>query len=157
EKVVQRTISRCLAPVAADRYSSAAELAEQFDGCRRLRRVELQLPAPPRILAGALRRPFLWLFLLTQVPQFVASGVNFTYNFSQFGRDAIYDDRALVTKLAIIYNLIVYPVSIGLLIRAVLPVWRCWRKLKGKGPISDEEVTNARKQALRLPVWFTGI
>jgi hypothetical protein len=90
-------------------------------------------------------------------PQLVASVVNFTYNFSHFGRNAIYDDRQLIIKLAIAYNAIVYPISLGLLFRAVWPVWKCWRKLEGTERLTDEVVARARQQALRLPAWFAAI
>ena len=42
-KVLERTISRCLEPAPADRFARGADLAEQLDGCRRLRQVERQL------------------------------------------------------------------------------------------------------------------
>jgi eukaryotic-like serine/threonine-protein kinase len=157
QKTLERTISRCLEPSPTDRFARGTDLADQLDGCRRLREVELHLPPPLKPLAGALRKPFRWLIILITLPQLVATAVNFTYNFSHYGRDAIYDDWKVVVKTAIAYNLIVYPISIGLQIWAARPVWKCWRALEGIGRASDEEVAQARQQALRLPIWFAAI
>jgi eukaryotic-like serine/threonine-protein kinase len=157
QKTLERTISRCLEPSPTDRFARGADLADQLDGCRRLRQVELQLPPPLKPLAGALSRPFRWLIILITFPQLVATVVNFTYNFSHYGRDAIYDDWKVVVKTAIAYNLIVYPISIGLQIWVARPIWKCWRALEDTGRVTDEEVAQARQQALRLPIWFAAI
>jgi serine/threonine protein kinase len=156
-KVLERTIGRCLAPEPADRFATGDELAEQLDGCRRLRGIEARLPAMPRFLKSALNRPFLWLILLFLVPQIVASVVNFGFNFSQIVRKEVSPHRELFKTIAIIYNLVAYAGTITLFVITLRPVIRCWRALTGCMPISDEEVAVARQKALRLPIWFVGI
>ena len=80
---LERTIARCIEPDPDDRFASGAELAEQLDGCRRLRQAERQLPPPPAMLRPVVMRPFLWLVLLVLLPQVVGSIVNIAYNSTQ--------------------------------------------------------------------------
>ena len=81
---LERSIGRCLEPNPEDRFASGAELAEQLDGCRRLREAERQLPQRAgRCSAPILRRPFLWLVLLVLLPQIAGSIVNIAYNVTQ--------------------------------------------------------------------------
>jgi serine/threonine protein kinase len=156
-KALERTISRCLEPAPADRFERGADLAEQLDGCRRLRRVERQLLPPARFMRGALTRPFVWLLTLQFVPQFVGSFVNFLYNFTQIARPIEDLHKELFKEIAIGYNLIVYPTAISLIVLAVRPVMKCWRGLESCERLTEEEVGAARRQALRLPIWFAVI
>jgi hypothetical protein len=156
-KALERTIGRCLAAEPADRFASGEELSEQLDGCRRLRGIEARLPPVPTFLAGALKRPFVWLILLFLVPQIVASVVNFGFNFSQIVRKEVSPHRELFRTIAIIYNLVAYTGTISIFVITLRPVLRCWRALEGCMPVKDEEVAIARQKALRLPIWFVGI
>ena len=156
-KTLERSIGRCLEPAPADRFASGSDLAEQLDGCRRMRQIEMRLPPMPRLLRGALKRPFVWIILLVIVPQFIASIVNFGFNFSQIVRKEVSPHREFFKMVAIVYNLIVYTGAITLFVITIRPVLQCWRALEGSEPISDEQVTIARQKALRLPIWFVGI
>lgn len=156
-KTLERAIGRCLAAEPADRFASGAELADQLDGCRQMRAVEQRLPAVPRLLRGALKKPFTWLIVLFVVPQLVASVVNFGFNFSQIVRKEVSPHRELFRTIAIFYNLATYAGALTLFTITVRPIWRCWRVLSGTGPVRDEEITLARQKALRLPIWFAGI
>jgi serine/threonine protein kinase len=157
-KVLERSVNRCLAPEPGDRYKNASEFAEQLDGCRRLRRIEQQLPPLPKWLRPALRRPFTWLILLATLPQVPASIVNFLYNFSDVihhtENDALHEFNR---NYAIGYNIITYIVATILITIVVRPVWRCWSALEGCEPIDDEQVAIARRKALRIPLWFAGM
>ncbi len=154
---LERTIARCLEPNPDDRYASAAELAEQLDGCRRLRQAERQLPRPPAMLRPVLRRPFLWLVALVLLPQVVGSIVNITYNATQIVGHLTAAQQELFVKLVAGYNAIVYPIGIAMLVMAVFPVWRCWRALARAQPLASGQVETARRQALRLPRWVAAI
>lgn len=156
-KTLERSIGRCLEPAPADRFASGSDLAEQLDGCRRMRQIEMRLPPVPKLLRGALKRPFVWMILLVLVPQFAASVVNFGFNFSQIVRKEVSPHREFFKMVAIIYNLIVYTGAITLFVITIRPVLKCWRALEGCEPISDEQVAIARQKALRLPIWFVGI
>jgi serine/threonine protein kinase len=150
---LERTIARCIEPDPADRFASGAELAEQLDGCRRLRQAERQLPPPPAMLRLVVKRPFLWLVLLVLLPQVAGSIVNIAYNSTQIVEQLSEAQEALFVKLVIGYNAIVYPLGIAMLVATVYPVWRCWRALARAKLLPIGDVQRARRQALRLPRW----
>jgi serine/threonine protein kinase len=164
-KTLERTVSRCLEPNPEHRFTTSAELAEQLDGCRRLRQAERQLPRLPRLLAPIVRRPLRWLLALVVLPQLAGSVVNIAYNFTQIVGELTDAQRQVFEQLVIGYNAVIYPIAIGLFVLAVWPVWRCWRALSGTESLTDEQVETARQHALRLPQriaaltmfgWFPG-
>ena len=101
---LERTIGRCLEADPEDRFASGAELAEQLDGCRRLRESERQLPPVPKVFGRILRRPFVWLVVLVVLPQLAASAVNIAYNLTQIV--AVLNDaqKEKFYQILIIYN-----------------------------------------------------
>ena len=156
-KTLERTIGRCVEPLPDNRFENCAELAEQLDGCRQLRQAERQLPKPWAIFEPILRRPFLWLVLLTVLPQVAGSAVNIAYNTTQIVSRLSDEQQRLFNQLVIGYNTIIYPIAIALFLIAVRPVWRAWRDLHGSDAVGDDEVAAARRQALRLPLWIAGL
>jgi serine/threonine protein kinase len=164
-KTLERTIARCLEPEPKDRFASGAELAEQLDGCRRVRQAERQLPPLPKMFAPIAHRPLVWLIILVVLPQVAGSIVNIAYNATQIGSELTPSQQRLFAQLVIGYNAIVYPLAIGLFVWSVRPVWKGWRALAGTEPLDDGKVEAARRQALRLPLriaaltalgWFPG-
>jgi serine/threonine protein kinase len=154
-QTLERTIDQALAPLPADRFASGAEFAEQLDGCRRLREAEKHLPRVRGFFEPILRRPLLWLILLVVLQQNVASIVNTTYNVAQIGaRELNSQQRTLFSRIALGYNAIVYPVAIVFFGLALQPIGRCWLTLARGERVSDQQVTGARRQALRLPRWI---
>jgi hypothetical protein len=153
-KTLQRTIARCLEPDPAGRFASGAELAEQLDGCRRLRQAERQLPAIPAMLSPILSRPFLWLVILVVLPQLAGSVVNIAYNTTQIVGRLTEPQQESFYRLVAAYNAVVYPAAIVILVLIVRPVWRCWQALSGSEPLAEGEVESAREHALRLPRWI---
>ena len=156
-KTLERTISRCLEPNPEERFTTSAELAEQLDGCRRLRQAERQLPRLSRFLSPIVRRPLGWLIALVVLPQIAGSIVNIAYNFTQIVGTLTDAQQQMFDQLVIGYNAMIYPIAIALFVRAVWPVWRCWRALSGTGRLTDEEVETARQKALHLPQWIAGL
>ncbi|HVT26439.1 MAG TPA: serine/threonine-protein kinase, partial [Lacipirellulaceae bacterium] len=148
---LERTIGRCLAPKPGDRFPSGAALAEQLDGCRRLREAEHRLPPIPSMFAPLLRRPFHWLIVLVILPQVAASIVNIAYNSTQIV--AVLNDTQKIEfqRLVLAYNAIVYPLAILAFILAVRPVWQCWNALSQAHRLPDCDLKQARQRALRLP------
>jgi serine/threonine protein kinase len=156
-KTLERSIARCLEPHPTDRFASGAELAEQLDGCRRLRQAERQLPPVPAILSPILRRPFLWLIVAILLPHLAGSVVNIVYNATQIVGQLDANQRRLFGQLVISYNAVVYPILIVVLVLIIRPVWKCWNCLaRGESP-ADEEVEAARRKALRLPRWIAAL
>jgi hypothetical protein len=126
-------------------------LAEQLDGCRRLREAEQQLPPVPGIFDRILRRPILWLILLVVLPQLIASAVNIFYNVTQI---VIWLDDAQkeeFNRILTIYNGIVYPLAIFAFVVTLRPIGRCWRMLSQAERLAEGDVTAARQRALRIP------
>jgi serine/threonine protein kinase len=156
-KTLERTISRCLAPELEDRFARGSDLAEQLNGCRRVRKIERQLPPLPKYLAGALRHPFMWLIALHMLPQIVASFVNYLYNFTQVVHNDVSEYHNLYVNIAIVYNSITYVTAISLIVIVLRPVLKSWQALASAEPVSDEQVAIARQKALRLPIWFAAI
>jgi eukaryotic-like serine/threonine-protein kinase len=152
-KTLQRTIARCLEANPADRFASGAELAEQLDGCRRLRQAERQLPPLPATLSRIPDHPFLWLTILVLLPQLIGSVVNIAYNATEIVGELTAAQQTLFTRLVIAYNSIVYPVGIVVLVLVVRPVWKHWNALASSRPLTEGNVESARRQALKLPRW----
>jgi serine/threonine protein kinase len=106
-QTLERSITRALAPLAADRFASGAEFAEQLDGCRRMREAEKQLPHVRKIVEPILRLPTVWLVLLVVFQQCIASVVNIAYNLSQIGNSLSWEQRVMFGRLVRGYNMIV--------------------------------------------------
>ena len=144
--MLERTISQCLAPEPDDRFARGSDLAEQLDGCRRVRGIERKLPPLPKYMASVLRHPFMWLIALHMLPQMVASFVNYLYNFTQVVHTEVSEYHGLYVKIAIVYNSIIYVTAISLIVISVRPVLKCWRALASSEPVSDEQVAIARQK-----------
>jgi serine/threonine protein kinase len=156
-KTLELSICRCLAPDPAERFASAAELAEQLDGCRQLRQAERALPQATGIVAAIMARPFLWFVLLVLLPQIVASVINISYNTEQIARHLSPDQQQMFMRLVTLYNIAIYPVALALLAWVVVPVWRTWRAMQWAKPLAEGQVAAARRQALQLPLWIGGL
>jgi hypothetical protein len=156
-KTLEQTICRCLAPNPADRFATGNELAEQLEGCRQLRQAERALPAATGIVPWIIARPFLWFVLLVVLPQLVASAINISYNATQIVDKLTEPQQKLFMNLVTIYNLAIYPVAFALFAWAYFPVRRTWREMHGRMPLAPGRVAEARKQALRLPIWVAGL
>jgi serine/threonine protein kinase len=156
-KMLERTISRCLAPETAERFESGARLAEQLDGCRRLRSIERQMPPLPKFATSAIRHPFVWLLALHLLPQVIASVVNYLYNFTQVVHTEVSEYHNLYVNIAIGYNAITYITILTLIVIVLRPIVKSWRALQGTGLVSDEQIAIARQKVLRLPIWFAMI
>jgi eukaryotic-like serine/threonine-protein kinase len=154
---LERTMGRCLEPNPDDRFPSGAELAEQLDGCRRLRDAERQLPRVRAIYTPALKWPFLLLIALVILPQMAASAVNIAYNLTQIVVQLNDEQQSQFWRLVNGYNAIVYPIAIVAFVLIVRPVWKCWNELSSAARLEEGEVKTARRRALRLPRWIAGL
>jgi hypothetical protein len=132
-------------------------LAEQLDGCRRLRESERQLPPVPKVFGRILRRPFVWLVVLVVLPQLAASAVNIAYNLTQIV-DVLNDAQTeKFFQVLVIYNIFAYPVAIPAFVLAVWPIARCWKSLSNAERVSEADVKTMRRRALRLPRLIAGL
>jgi eukaryotic-like serine/threonine-protein kinase len=148
---LERSITRCLEPNPEDRYASGAELGAQLESARRIREAERRLPKLRPVFYPVLRRPFLWLVLLTMLPQIGGSIFNIAYNVTQIV-DTLSPAQKSTFKLVLgIYNVIVYPIGAVAFVVMVRRVWRVWNALSTAARVPEAEVQLAREQALRLP------
>jgi serine/threonine protein kinase len=154
---LERSIARCLEPDPNDRFASGAELAEQLDGCRRLRQAERQMPQIRKLFHPILRWPVLWLIILVVMPQMIGSAVNITYNATQIVGKLSDTQKELFGRLVLGYNAVIYPLALTLFVLTVRPVWRRWSALSRAQPVDDAEVEAARQKALRLPKWIAAL
>ncbi|MGE3640077.1 MAG: protein kinase, partial [Pirellulales bacterium] len=161
-KTLELSICRCLAPAPQDRFGTGADLAEQLEGCRQMRAAERALPAAAdstywNVVPWITRRPFMWFVLLVVIPQLVASAFNISYNLTQIVTHLNHEQQQLFDKLVLVYNALMYPVALVLFIRAFVPVRQTWQRMHAATPLSAGEVTEARRQAMRLPLWVAGL
>jgi serine/threonine protein kinase len=156
-KTLEQTICRCMAPYPGDRFNSGAELAEQLEGCRQMRHAEQSLPTATGIVPWIIARPFLWFVLLVVLPQIVASAINITYNATQIVGQLTVPQQTLFMDLVTIYNVAMYPIALALFAWAFFPVRRTWREMHAAQPLTTGRVADARKRALRLPLWVAGL
>jgi serine/threonine protein kinase len=156
--VVDGVLRRALAPLPADRYDNAAELARALEGCRELRRIEHDLPQGDRLTRHTVRRPFLALLLIGILPQLAGSAVNIAYNWleivSKFETEEL---KRAFHHVAIGYNLAVYPLCIWLLIRQVLRIAAKWRRLEEGKKVLAADAARSRQRILLWPAWVVGL
>lgn len=148
---LERSIGRCLEPDPEDRFASGAELAEQLDGCRRLRESEQRLPPHPAIYDRLLRRPFTWLVLLVVLPQIGASIINIAYNMTQIVSALNAEQQRIFNELVLGYNVLVYPAAITWFVMTVQPIWQCWNAMTLAERLSEGRVKEARQRSLGIP------
>lgn len=156
-KVLEQTICRCLEPEPGDRYDNCGELARQLEGCRQLRQAERRLPPLRSAPASLLRRPMLWVIALLVLPQMAGSAINILYNATQIVGRLTSEQQELFFRLVVGYNAIVYPLGIAIFVWALRPIWKTWHEMRARMPVGGERVAEARRRALRLPLWVAGL
>src|SRR5262249_44856957 len=124
---LERVIARCLAPDPADRFQNAAELAAALESCRELQRVRRDMPPGRWLTRAALARPFLMAALLIALPNVLGSVVNIAYNSIRIELSEEQKSAFLLVMLS--YNVVLYPLCLGLFFRQWLLVYRVWVRL----------------------------
>jgi len=152
-EVLDRVVRRCLAPDPARRYQTAAELSEALQGCLDHRRMEKDLPHGGIITHAALRHPMLVGMALMFLPQILGSFVNISYNSLRIVGQLTEAQQATFARLILVYNAVLYPAALVLVVRLLTPVVRTWRLLSGSDIPDDADVARVRRGVLRLPAW----
>ncbi|HEV3204664.1 MAG TPA: serine/threonine-protein kinase, partial [Gemmataceae bacterium] len=151
-EALNQVIRRCLAPRPEDRYPTAEALRYTLESCRDKVRMDKEMPAAGPLTRAILQYPF-WMFvLLTLLPHFLGSLVNISYNSLWIVNDLTPAQQTCFTRLVLAYNAVMYPVCIWLLFYLVARVLRVWRRMP-KEELTDDQVAQARRQALQLPLW----
>ncbi len=138
-------IRRCLDPVPARRYQTAAALAAALAAAWNLLAARRALPAPSGIGRWVLARPAWALVLAGLLPHVVASIAQIEYNAVEVRLDAA--QHRVFALLVVAYNLIVYPVCGG---TGIYLFWWVVQRLPRLGELSGDEVDRLRRRARRL-------
>jgi eukaryotic-like serine/threonine-protein kinase len=91
------------------------------------------------------------------LPQVAASIVNIAYNSTQIVGELDAAQQKVFARMVIAYNVIVYPLAILAFVIAVRSVWKSWNLLSSAARLPTEDVTAARRRALRLPRWIAAL
>lgn len=150
---LERVMARCLAGDPETRYTHAAELAQDLDSCLELSQVRGNLPEPRPLTRWALASPFEFVVLAIPLPHLLGTVVNITYNSTRL---QLSDEQIVwFPLLVVVYNLLAYPLLLGIFLRKVWLVHRTWRAVnQGQAPA---DVVQRRRQALTLPAWLAGL
>lgn len=151
-----RTLERCLDPDPARRYGSAAEMGAALEGCREFHAAGKAMPATGRFWRFFARHPFRWLIALALLPNLLASAVQISYNQIRIISHLTEAQQATFARL-LAYNAIVYPISIWLALRLLMPIYRAWRDARASPRVDAARIDAGRAMALALPAWVAWI
>ena len=155
--VIDRVVRRCLDPDPGRRYQKAEQLAEALDGCRELRRMEKDFPRPRRLTRLSLQYPVLMLFILGFLPHLLGSAVNITYNAICIVEDLSEAQHQAFREVVLVYNALVYPLCLWVLLRLAVPIFRTLNRLAGPQRIEPGEAAAQRRRAVAFPAVVIGL
>lgn len=98
------------------------------------------------------RHPFIYWFLLVVLSNAAASFFNIEYNHALIVR-RLMDERqqAVFWDAALIYNLLAYPLFLGLMLYLIAPLAGCRRRLLKRETIADEHLDFCRRRIVNFP------
>lgn len=142
EPMLTTVLRRGLALEPADRWPSCDDFAAALEDAADLRR-SLAVVRRENFLPGwCLRHPFIAVGLAGVLPNAIGSAVNIPYNLL---RVIPAEDEPVFFRSVNVYNAVVYPLCVVLLIAAIRPLWLGWR---GRSPEPEKRL---RSRALLLP------
>jgi hypothetical protein len=151
--VLDRIVRRCLEPDPGRRYQTAEELARALEGCLHLRRTERELPPAGPLTRASLKHPILLGVAFAFVPHIVATGVNIYYNALRIVSELSGAQEAAFRQAILCYNPIVYSICLWILVgRYLVPVLRVLTRMNHMQEVTAEQVADARRRALCLPM-----
>ncbi len=164
-ELLDRLIRRCLDPLPARRFQSAAELSSSLEGFRKLWQLD-KGPQPRNWLIRCCKqRPFTMLLILALIPHLLGSAVNITYNNLHILSELSETQRAGFYQVVLVYNAVVYPLIVVAGVVLVRRVLHGCRRLRQELDLSAATATQIRRSALGLPMkavilsalgWFSG-
>jgi serine/threonine protein kinase len=151
--VLKRVLRKCLDPDREQRFQTATELARALEGCVEWRRIEQAMPPAGSLTRLTQRHPFLVMAVLSLLPHLLGSLINIAYNTDRILGGLTAAQKDAFTSLVIAYNVLVYPICLGLCVAVVAPVFSAWRRLARGEVLADDEAAGVRRRALALPLW----
>ncbi len=147
---VWRVLRRCLAFDPAGRYDTALQLAAALRGAADQLDRQAAVPPPSRLVRDVVRRPLLWLVVLTFLPHVVGSLVNFAYNGTAVPLSPA--ENAQFLRITFWYNLLAYPACVAAAVTVAWPIARfLWNG--GDNRLASAELDRLRHRAVRLGRW----
>lgn len=148
ERAVQAVLEQTLDAEPDRRWASADDLSRALSDVVELRGALRKAAKVSPISRWCSRRPFMSLVLVGLAPHLVGSLVNIPYNLLRVaGRERL----SVFFQLVNSYNLVVYPVCIGLCLFLVWPVLRWWRGRDVGDGRDDERLAWLRRRVVAFP------
>jgi serine/threonine protein kinase len=157
EPALLTVLQACLAPLPADRWRSADELARALGGVIDLRqtlhRVTVGCPWPH----WWRQRPFSAMILVGLTPHLLGSLVNIPYNLLRIVGFVEQQRLEVFLWLVNVYNIVLYPGCIALCVRVVWPVLQDWRRRQRGEIVPPAETARVRQRILTFPWWAIAV
>jgi hypothetical protein len=149
---LDEVLRRCLAADPASRFSSAGELAESLEGCRRLCHAAGKAPARGPFTKAISRAPLTSLVAFSFVPHVAGSLFAAAYNaFVLFPRLAPGQQTAFVSTAAMNCAAAFPLVAIAVVV-SYRKLFRIWRSLGTHRRPTSAEVDGARRRLAGMPI-----
>lgn len=147
---VWRVLRRCLAFDPAERYPTAGDLSSALRGAADLLDRRAALPPPNRVARFMAAYPLWSLALFAFLPHLVGSAVNIAYNRAAVPLSPA--EAAHFLHVTFWYNLVVYPLCLGLAFRAWAAVALFFRSASPhRAPAAD--LDRLRRRSIRFGRW----
>lgn len=151
-------LRKCLSPNPADRYDSAADVAQELGWCRHPRVASILTSSDVGIRRVAIARPLAAFLIAALSPHIIAAVFNYFYNDTWVKAQVTEEVYSVFEMMVIGVNAVAFPLGFGLCI------WfsrRVCTALKG-GASDDSKSTSevlsmARHDCLKLPQLVTAI
>lgn len=147
---LEKVVRKALNPDPKDRYQSGAEMARELTLCLHRRSWELFHDFGFSWRGWARRRPLLALIPINLVPNALAGGYNWWFNYTtmiEHGDEAI---QTAFWYLQFIVNGVAFPLGVALGCAYAWPaIWSVWKVARGRSTTPDE-LADARCRSLRL-------
>lgn len=150
---LDQLIRKCLSPNPDDRFASATELRQALEACRSHLRSLDQLPPPPLGTGSLHAHPFISLLLISTFTNVLATVVNWSYNLIQIVGDLSMPQRRAFDWLVLIYNLIAFPVLVGITALLLRRAHREWTLLNDGRLVTPEQLVATRRRFNFLATW----
>jgi serine/threonine protein kinase len=151
EQAVRRVLERALQCDPSQRWKNADEFSQALSEVLELRSTLKKVDRIWPLSRFCAAWPFISLAILGLAPHFLGSLVNIPYNLLQVVRTDYGADRVPVFfQLVNVYNVLVYPVCIGLCIWLTAPVFGWWRR-KDRAEASDAQLAGLRRRVMAFP------
>ena len=154
---IETILNRCIEPDPDKRFDSAARLAEALEGCIELLGIAKRMPPIGHAMRFTIEHPLLGMTVFLLAPNLVGSIINIAYNKIRIVSHLTVAQQLLFRDLVILYNSILYPLCLAILIRRLGPLLACLKSgwLRNQ---SSENLDRLRKRVLGMPTfvgWIT--